>query len=199
MKHFQLIKSGIDVSALREQIAANSGLWNVHKNRMALPNNPFDGTDDIWVRYNDLDKAKPDLAGFTDEHVPVWYPAWERLPALRPIIFDLMAHVQGEMLGGVLITRVPHGAEIKPHVDRGWHVEYFEKYYISIDSAPGATFYCQVGEDVEGLTPLAGQCWKFNNTKLHWVMNTSGKARVTLIVCIRSPECRLRGPLVPQL
>lgn len=199
MKNFALIASGIDVSALREQVVGHPELWNAHKNRMALPSNPFDGTDDIWVRYNDLARAKPNLAGFTDEHVPVWYPAWDVLTALKPIIFDLMAKVQGEMLGGVLITRVPDGAEIKPHVDRGWHVEYFSKYYISIDSAPGATFFCRNGEEDEGLDPMPGECWLFDNKKLHWVKNTSGKARVTLIVCIRRPPCRLRGPQEPPL
>lgn len=197
MKHFKLISENIDVAPLRAQIEAHPELWNVHKNRMARGDNPFTGTDDIWVRYNDLAKAKPDLAGFTDEHIPVWYPALEALPALRPLIFDLMALVQGEMLGGVLITRVPDGRQVKPHKDAGWHVQYFEKFYISLQSDPGAEFCCEADGIEERLTPKPGECWLFDNRKVHWVTNASGKARMTLIVCIRRSPCHLPGLPAP--
>jgi hypothetical protein len=33
----------------------------------------------------------------------------EQLPAVRKIVFDVMHAVQGEKLGGVLITKVPPG------------------------------------------------------------------------------------------
>jgi len=186
VRHFLKICDGIDVSMLRNQLDVQPELWNVHSSRMQRPGTPFRGTDDIWVRYNDLAKAMPDFVGFNDEHVPVWYPAWNALPALRPIIFNLMARVQGEMLGGVLITRVPAGSEIKPHVDHGWHVEQYRKFYISIESEPGADFVCEHGGVKETLNPKPGSCWLFDNRKLHWVVNRSGKARVTLIVCVRT-------------
>lgn len=202
MKHFQQIASGIDVAPLRAQLAAHPELWDVHKNRMAGANSPFTGTSDIWVRYNDLARARPDFAGFSDEHVPIWYPAWDALPALRPLVFNLMADVRGEMLGGVLITKIPAGGRLGPHVDRGWHVEYYDKFYISVDSASGAFFCCrdENGHE-ERLNPEVGDCWLFDNRKLHWVVNDSGKARVTLIVCIRTERfgrvsCRLPGPQV---
>ena len=186
MKHFQKICDGIDVEPLREQLAENPILWNMHGNRMARPNNPFAASDDIWGRYNDISKARPDFSGFNDEHVPVWYPAWHTLPALRPIVFGLMARVEGEMIGGVLITRVGPGREIKPHTDSGWHVNYFSKFYIAIDNDPGACFYCEHEGVTEELCPEPGSIWYFDNRKLHWVTNASGKARQTLIVCIRT-------------
>lgn len=197
MKHFKLIASGIDVAPLLAQIEAHPELWNVHKNRMARGANPFTGTDDIWVRYNDVAKANPDLAGFTDEHIPVWYPAWDALPALRTLIFELLALVQGEMLGGVLITRIPDGGQVKPHKDDGWHVEYFEKFYISLQNEPGAQFCCEADGRVEMLTPKPGECWLFDNRKVHWVTNASGKARMTLIVCIRRPPSLSHGQQEP--
>lgn len=138
---------------------------------------------DIWVRYNRPDRLNPeDPRAFNNEHVPVWYPAWKKLPALRPIIFDLMATVEGEMLCGVLITRIPPGEGIAPHVDAGWHVEYTEKFYLSLKSSPGADFVC----DGERLNPKPGEMWLFDNRKNHWVENDSTEDRITLIVCIRT-------------
>lgn len=186
MEHFTRIIAGLDVGPLLAQISAHPELWDAQKSRKTRPSSPHIGMSDIWVRYNDLERAKPGFAGFNDEHVPVWYPAWAALPALRPIIFDLMGQVEGEMLGGVLITRIPPGGTIAPHIDHGWHVEYYEKFYVSLQSEPGAEFWCNHGGVKEGLNPKPGECWLFDNRKLHWVTNESGKDRLTLIVCIRT-------------
>lgn len=186
MEHFTKISDGIDVGPLLRQIDANPALWNANSSRKERAGSPHTAMSDIWVRYNSPERARPDFSGFNDEHVPSWYPAWHALPALRPIIFDLMAKVRGEMLGGVLITRIPPGCGISPHVDEGWHVEYYEKFYVSLQSGPGAEFCCSEGGVTESLNPKAGECWLFDNRKLHWVVNDSGKDRLTLIVCIRT-------------
>lgn len=198
MKNFKKVAERLDVGPLRDHLAANPYLWNMHDARRGAAVNPFTGTSDIWVRYNDLSKAKPDFQGFNDEHIPIWYPAWYALPALKPLVFDLMAKVQGEMLGGVLLTCVPPGEAIAPHVDTGWHVEYYDKFYISVENEIGAAFHCKSDGVIETLNPNPGDCWLFDNRKLHWVTNESGKARTTLIVCIRTEmfgrePCHLPG------
>lgn len=143
---------------------------------------------DIWVRYNDVEpfEKSGDYSGFNDLHFPIWYPAYEALPALKPVIFDLMTKVEGEHLGGVLITRIPAGCGIAPHVDRGWHVEFYDKFYLSLKSSPGAKFLC--GEDV--LEPKPGEIWRFDNRLEHSVVNESNEDRMTLIVCIRTEKYR---------
>lgn len=187
MKHFELISEGIDVAPLLAELDANPWLWDQHSRRKTAPGTPHAGMSDIWVRYNDDTQARltGDWTGFNDEHVPVWYPAWEALPSLRPIVFDLMAKVQGEMLGGVLITKIPPGAGIAPHTDSGWHVDYYEKFYLSLKSKPGARFWCDDGGIKEALEPRPGQIWLFDNHKIHWVTNDSDDDRITLIICIR--------------
>ena len=187
MKHFRLIADGIDVAPLLAQIDAQPELWDRHRFRTGVKS-PHAATSDIWVRYNVIERLGP---RFHDEHVPVWYPAWKKLPALRPIIFDLMARVQGEMLCGVLITKVPPGERVAPHVDLGWHVNYTEKLYICLRGAPGARFHCQ--EDIspthvrlEHIEPKPGECHLFDNRKRHWVTNDSEEDRITLIVCVRT-------------
>lgn len=186
MQHFQFI-GNFDVAELHAQLAAHPELWDRHSVRKTAPGTPHSRMSDIWVRYNDVALAEltGDYSAFNDKHIPVWYEAYEALPALKPIIFDLMARVQGEMLGGVLITRVPPGKTIEPHTDSSWHVDYFEKFYVSIQSAPGAVFGCYHDGVDELLEPKASECWLFDNHKIHWVQNDSGIDRITLIICIR--------------
>lgn len=190
MRHFQLIDSGIDIAPLLEQIGAHPELWDKHTIRKTAPGTPHSGMSDVWVRYNDVAQFEEsgDYSKFNDEHIPVWYPAWSALPALRPIIFDLMAKVDGEMLGGVLITRIPSGMGIAPHKDDGWHVQYYDKFYLSLESTPGSSFGCDADNAEEHLTPRPGEIWLFDNRKNHWVENHSGQDRITLIVCIRTEK-----------
>lgn len=184
MKHFVQLAEHIPVAALREQLTANPDLWGQHGHRKNYAGSPHAEMSDIWVRYKAINSESDFRTN--DEHVPVWYPAWHRLPALKPILFGLMALTQAEMLGGVLITRIPPGQGIAPHVDRGWHVEFYDKIYVSVQSAPGAVFGCDADGVVEQLEPRPGQAWLFDNRLNHWVTNASDEDRITLIICVRT-------------
>jgi hypothetical protein len=188
MKHFELITEYCPVSGLLASLDEHPELWDAHRYRKDAPDSPHSGMSDIWLRYNDVAPylERGSLKGLGDEHVPIWYPAYDLLrPHVRPIVVDLMRKVQGEMLGGVLITRIPPGGRIEPHVDKSWHVDYFEKFYVSVKSALGADFCCEHEGVIERLNPIPGQIWLFDNHKLHWVENNSDADRITLIVCIR--------------
>jgi hypothetical protein len=187
MKNFQKISDGIDVSGLLAEIELNSNLWDVNNQRKVYKGTPHDRMSDIWVRYNSLEKCNNDFQLMSNEHVPIWYPAWRLLPSLHKIVFDLMAKVEGEMLGGVLITRVPPGMGISPHVDGGWHVEYYDKFYLTLKSSEGAYFCCD-HDGVERLAPKPGEIWLFDNRKIHWVENESKDDRITVIICIRTAK-----------
>ncbi len=175
---FSLVAHADHAPILRD-LEAHPELWDQHTARRDVLKSPFVKASDIWVRYNRWDRLGPQ---FNDEHVPVWYPAWSALPSLKPVVFALMAQFQGEMLGGVLITRIPAGVSIAPHVDTGWHVDYYEKFYLSLKSAPGAMFCF----DDAVLNPKPGEVWRIDNRQRHWVANNSNEDRMTLIVCIRT-------------
>jgi aspartyl/asparaginyl beta-hydroxylase len=178
MRFFQKI-CDLNVNPLLEQIDRHPELWGQFGWRKNIPQGPHSQMTDIWVRYNDIRNLGPH---FNDEHDPIWYPAYHKLPALKEIIYPLMAAVEGERLGGVLITRIPAGCGIAPHVDSSWHVDYYDKFYVQLKSKPGALFCC--GED--RLNPKPGEVWRFDNRELHWVENNSDDDRMTLIVCIRT-------------
>jgi len=177
------IADGVDVKPLLHSIELQPGLWNQYALRTTHLNSPHAAVSDIWIRYNawkNLDPACPQ--NFSDEHDSVWYPAYAALPEVQPIIFQLMRHVQGERLGGVLITRIPPGGKVAPHADGGWHAGYYKKYAVHLEAGPGQTF------NFEGESHCAepGDIYQFDNSATHWVNNDSAVDRTTLIICIKN-------------
>lgn len=183
---FPVLFEGINVAPVLHALDRQPKLWDSIIDRANSPDSPHRDVSDIWVRYNAFANLAKSPSTFNDPHIPVWYPAWQALPELRPIVFDLMARLQGEVLGGILITKVPAGKSVHPHIDRGWHVEYYDKFYVQIQGSEGCEFCCDDEGKIERFTPKTGQVYLFDNRMLHWVDNKSDIDRITLIVCIRT-------------
>ena len=138
---------------------------------------------DIWVRYRaeeEFDPEKPEE--FISPHFSVWYPAYYALMQLRPIIFGMMARVEGTHLGGVLITRIPAGGHIESHADKGWHPEFYNtKLYLPI----ATNDQCWFRVEDEKVVMKTGDIWWLDNTVEHEIANEGETERMTLIVCTR--------------
>lgn len=169
------IDSGVNVQPLLWALQANPQLWNALSERTKQQDSPHREVDDIWARYAEGGAIT------SEQHESVWYPSAEMLP-VRDIVFPLMASVDGERLGGVLITRIPAGKACYPHADHGWHAGYYQKFAVQIQSAPGQQF-CFEGESLE---PMPGDVYTFDNSHPHWVTNQTPYDRVTLIACIKT-------------
>lgn len=177
----QKIGQGMNVTPLLWALQANPQLWNEHSQRTKPAESPHREVDDVWVRY----AAAPITA---EPHESVWYASAEVLP-VREIVFPLMAMLDGERLGGVLITRIKAGHSCYPHVDEGWHARYYAKVAVQIQSAPGQMF-CFEGERLE---TKPGDIYTFDNSFTHWVTNDTEHDRITLIACIKTGDASCRG------
>ena len=169
------IASGLPVGAIHWALQANPQLWNEHPERTQDPTSPHHGLDDIWARYGDPARATDGAP-----HDAFWYSCADVL-GIKSMCLDLMRAVDGVELGGVLITRIPAGASVKPHTDPGWHARRYEKYGVQITSAPGQAF-CFEGDELE---TRPGDVFWFDNAHTHWVTNPTPYERVTMIVCVR--------------
>lgn len=182
MKHFRKLRSDLNVAPLAHELADNPQLWNAYQERTVSPDSPHFGVPDVWVRFKDREllKTPEDFAG---PHFSVFYPAWSNLPSLHAIVYDLMHQVRATMLGGILITKIPAGGQVKPHDDRGgWHAEFYNtKVYVPLASNDGCINYC---ED-EHVTMRPGDAWQFDNLKTHSVVNRGETDRITAIICMR--------------
>jgi len=180
-KSFFKLPFVVNVAQLCKSLERNSDLFDQHPERRSAYSSPHNGMTDIWVRYNAYDRFGD---GFNDEHVPVWYPCLRRIPQVLPVVFDIFQFVGGEMLGGVLITKLPAGGKIESHVDSGWHAGYYDKFYVPVKNAEGSVFCFEDGV----IYPEIGSVYWFNNSVPHWVENNSNEDRISMIVCIRTME-----------
>jgi hypothetical protein len=177
----RLMASGFDVSSLGQQLAGHPEAWNAHTQRTEAYETPHKAVDDIWVRYNAWSNFKGDRVAFNNAHTSVWYPVISKIPAAWSLARRVMRKVGGRQLGGVLITRIPPGGEVLPHIDTGWHAGYYEKFAIQVKGNKDQAFCF---EDAK-LSPEPGDLYTFDNSRMHWVSNDSNEERITLIICIR--------------
>lgn len=176
MTKIKRIASGANVMPLLWALQQHPELWNQHTARTADPDSPHHQVDDIWCRFAELsDGSAP------EEHDSVWYPGILDALPVRPLVMPLFKFVDGERLGGILITRIPAGCSVRPHVDPGWHARYYDKFAIQVQSAPGQRFCF---ED-QYLEPQPGDVYWFDNQYTHWVTNDTPYDRITLIAAIK--------------
>lgn len=174
-----------NIIALRDALEKKLHLYGQRELRRQ-PGSPHVAMRDIWIRWNDFanlgGNSDAERMKFCEEHDSVWYPEALELPEVRAVLFQLMAAVQGERLGGVLITNLPPGARIEKHRDAGWHPSYYTKFFVPIQCDPGATFHWEDGS----IEAAPGEAWWFHNAVNHWVTNDSERSRIVLIACIKT-------------
>jgi hypothetical protein len=134
---------------------------------------------DITARY--MPAADITLARRETEHRNVFWPAWYALPALRPIVFGLMARVSAVELGSIIITRLPPGKAILPHSDAGsWAPEFYScKAHLTV--AGEALVRCAEDQCMF----LRGAVWTFDNLLTHSVENVGDRDRISVIISMR--------------
>jgi quercetin dioxygenase-like cupin family protein len=103
------------------------------------------------------------------------------IPAVWSLARKVKRHVGAKTLGGVLVTKIPPGGRVEPHVDGGWHASHYDKYAVQLKGNAQQAFCFEDSE----LRPEPGDLYTFDNSKLHWVTNDSDSERMTLIICLR--------------
>lgn len=170
-----------DVAPLVGQILAHPQVWNTHRQRTNLYGTPHAGVSDIWVRYNAWENYTGDWPAFHGPHESVWYPVCEVLTEVRPLVGAVAAHLGKSQIGGVLITKVPPGGQVAPHVDGGWHAGFYDKFAVQLQGNDRQAFCFEDSK----LSALPGELYTFDNSRRHWVFNRSDEDRMTLIICLR--------------
>jgi hypothetical protein len=173
----------LDVRALKSALNSMPEEFGKYPQRGEFEGSPHSEMKDIWVRYNDVEPFLKlgDFSKFGDEHDSIWYDVVNRLP-IKNLLFQIMEAVDGERLGGVLITKLLPGGKIKAHTDSGWHAKYYDKYYVPVQNEIGSTFSFADGT----IYPDEGDVWWFDNSIKHWVDNDTDDERIALIVCIKT-------------
>lgn len=178
MRHFQRLAEGLDVFPLLHAIQRQPELWDEFPIRTTHPYTPHGDVSDILCMFNDLNQEP---GAIIDDREVIPFPAWVRLPQLRPLVFNLMRAVESTRLGRVIVTRLPPGKCITPHVDGGAPATWYTRYQVCLQASPGNLF--RAGDETIGMK--AGEAWWFDNQQEHEVINNGADDRIVVIVDLR--------------
>lgn len=186
MTPFTELDLTFDVRHLKKWLE-DCDLWGEYPQRCS-PGSPHEKITDIWPRFKNPEECirTGDWSSFAEEHESEWL---KDIPGVKKICYDLMAYLEGSVLGGVLITKMNPGDDISPHVDSGWHAGYYDKYCVPIKNYPGAKF-CFENNEIE---PIEGEVIAFRNDVTHWVENNSNEDKIAMIICIRQNKLTKEG------
>ncbi len=192
MKNFLQIASNAAVLPLMlaiHRMEKSNKIWKEDTYLRDYPQGPFGDTESIILRFPDRsvheteEALKNHLANF-DQHENYDQPVFNMLPEARVLVFNLMAAVNGERLGRVMINKLNPGGVIFPHADTPVHAEYWDRFHIVLQSSPGANF--RTGD--EWVHMNTGDIWWFDNRIEHEVINNSDSERIHMIVDIRTSK-----------
>lgn len=187
MKNFQAM-AAIDPTLLVQQIIRQPALWKADTYLRDYPQGPFGDTETIFLRFPPASVTEMERST-KDQHECVWMDGWLHLPAARAIVFGVMAQVEGERLGRVMINRIRPGGRIYPHADTPVHAQYWDRFHVALQSGPGCNFRC--GDETVYMPP--GQIWWFQNELEHEVTNNSADDRIHLIIDVRTQRLAFSG------
>lgn len=190
MKNFLRIAQQVNTVHVLLQIQRQPELWKADTYLRDYPQGPFEDVETIFLRFpaasvTELERSQ------TDPHECENMDGFIHLPAARPLVFSLMAMVEGERLGRVMINKIRPGGRIFPHADTPIHANYWDRFHYVVQSAPGVNFRC--GD--ETVQMQTGEVWWFDNSEEHEVVNNSAEDRLHLIVDIRTSYFDVRGRL----
>ena len=187
MRNFQPIAM-VDTVPLLNQVVRQPHLWKADTYLRDYPQGPFGDTETIFLRFPPASVTELER-GEKDQHECVWMDGSLHLPAARPLIFGLMAKVEGERLGRVMINKLAPGGRVFPHADTPAHADYWDRYHVVMQSGPGCNF--RTGDETVHMP--TGQVWWFQNALEHEVINNSADDRIHMIVDIRTYRADFKG------
>lgn len=182
MKFF-LNCGNFDPEPLRMALQMRPYLWNRYPYRTTFDGTPFEGMDDILLRYGRPEKhqATADPMACVDDLDLVNYDAWSVLPEVHDLVFNLMRRYRGVSLGRVIIAKLPMGGVIKPHADsygRYADRDNAMRFHAVVQAMPGCLFHC--GE--ETIQTRSGEVWWFQHRATHSAENQSADDRIHLLI-----------------
>ncbi|MFL4393559.1 MULTISPECIES: aspartyl/asparaginyl beta-hydroxylase domain-containing protein [Acinetobacter calcoaceticus/baumannii complex] len=188
MMNFQLLPS-IDPIRLLVAIKSNPELWKEDTYLRDYPQGPFGEIESIMLRFPEKrvfelqEEVEAYKRGehFFDQHECIDYPAYSILSEARNLVMALMAYVQGERLGRVMINKIAPGGRIYPHADTPEHTDYYTRFHIVLQSGAG----CFIRAGDEQLEMRGGDVFWFNNKLEHEVVNNSNTDRISMVVDIK--------------
>ncbi len=173
MKHFKLIRQGIDPRPLLAEIASVDGAWDqatgrqqkieVQREALAIPLRGLRASAVAGRKRRDVHESR-------------WTSGAAQYPLACRFLEDT-AMALDSLLGRAKIVCLPAGQRVYPHVDRGEYYRVRDRYHLVLRSTAGS--WLKSGD--EEVRMREGELWWFDNNALHEAHNDGDEDRIHLI------------------
>ena len=177
MKNFVLLKSGIVVARALIELY-DQGMWNWLNLRRGFAHSCHKEIEDVVMRFAPLDRPQ-NFESIMNGLDTVSYIPWFSHLHCQQLLRD--AFPEDTVIGRVVASKVPPGAQVYAHKDEGAYARSHHRFHIVLSSESGNEFHC--GGEIVEMEP--GELWLFNHQETHSVINKSKSDRVHLIVDVR--------------
>lgn len=180
MRHFKRHRLDVNIDPILEEISANPSAWATQtgrQHRVAVQAE----TNAIPIR--GLRRSRIMGRRRRDVHETRYTSLASRFPETVALLERLAEDLHGRV-GRAKLARLPPGARVLPHVDRGEYYIRRDRYHLVVDSSEGSTL--TAGDEEVGMRP--GELWWFDNKVLHSARNNSKRPRVHLVFDVQPAD-----------
>lgn len=177
MKYFELIRSGIDVALLLEEVHAQEEAWLLNTSRQDKIRVQRD-TNTIFISGP---VARPDL-NVNENQECRFTTVSERFP--RAVAFMTgFAREMNSQLSRATIVRLRPRSRVSRHIDAGSYYLIRDRFHLVLHSSAGSVLMSG-GEEVR---MQEGELWWFDNKQVHEAHNESDQWRIHYIFDLLPP------------
>jgi hypothetical protein len=183
MKNFRCHREAVDIHPVLAEIRTNQSAWAAQTGRQSRVAVQAQ-TNAIPLR--GLRRSKIQGRRRRDVHESRYTNLASRFPKTVALLESLASDLGGD-LGRTKFARLPPGARVLPHVDRGEYYACRDRYHLVIDS-DGQSVLTAGNEEVRMRT---GELWWFDNKMIHSASNGSDHPRTHLVFDVRPVNDRI--------
>ena len=182
MKHFKLIRSGVAVRPLLDELAAVADAWEQQTGRQEKVRVQREA---LAIPLRGLRKSRCHGRARRDVQESRWTSGSSRFPGLCALIGSVAVELECEP-GRAKVVCLPAGRRGYPHIDRGEYYRLHERHHLVLRSSLGS--WLRAGE--EEVRMREGELWWFDNRAVHEAFNDGDEDRIHLIFDLL-PRARL--------
>ena len=172
-KNFALMKAGVDVGPMLEEIDGQPQLWDADTRRQTNVQVQRE-TSNIPLR--GVLKPIPEGINQNNWHPNCRTPYADRCPRIYSWVEQFVKELGGDVSRISVVRLNPHG-RVYPHIDEGDYYKVRDRYHLVLRS-PGGSEMNSGGEEV---VFRDGELWWFNNKAVHDAFNPSAEGRIHVI------------------
>lgn len=173
MQNFKRIRSGVPVAHLLDEIDGVQNAWRLNQGRQGKVAVQREA-EAIPIR--GVRKSKVQGRKIWDVHESRFTYISANFPRMRDCLIEMARELNGT-LARARVVKLPPGARVYPHRDRGEYYRRRDRYHLVLVSEPGNILEC-AGESV-WMQP--GELWWFDNKLEHAAVNNSQTDRIHFI------------------